>query len=163
MISFSGAYNWFGAQFQRYAEWRTDVWMERVGEKMAKRAQSLAPVDTGRLKWGIISQYRKQSHEILLISHMYYGEFQEFGTVHFKAHPHIRPAVEYGSRLLGGTGNIGMMFSHTARLKGNVANPRTARHHANMASNLATSRRFNQGPAGRANQYLRSYRGGPGS
>jgi HK97 gp10 family phage protein len=164
MLSFSGAYRWFGARFQKYVEARVDRRMEDMGQKMVNKAKSLAPVDTGRLKRGIVYHYHKSKHELLLVADTYYSEFQEFGTVFFAAQPYLRPAIEYGAKLWGATGvKFGMAFYHTPRLKSAVARVSTNRQFANMQANLATSRRFNHGPVGHASHYRRSYRGGPGS
>jgi len=163
MISFSGVYQWFGAQFQRYVEWNLDRKMEDTGRKMVRRARSLARVRSGRMRDSVIYHYHKSKKELVLVADAPYSEFQEFGTIHFHAHPFIRPAVEYGSKLLGGTGNLGMGFFHTPRLKSRLASPMKPSHFANMEANRTTSTRFNQGAVGRASQYRRSYRGGYGS
>jgi HK97 gp10 family phage protein len=162
-IGFSGSYEWFQVPFMGYVNANLTREMRKTGLQMVWRAKQLAPVLTGRLRASIVAHWDADKHELILMADAPWSEFQEYGTVHFKAHPFLRPAMEEAAKIWGGHVGFGMAFYHTPHLKGHVANPRTVRHFANQAANRATSVGFNRGAAGNANQYRRSRRGGYGS
>jgi len=157
-LNFSGFMIWNGPALVKAKRDELEMRMRRAGERAVAMAKRLAPVDTGRLKRGIVYHYNQARNELLIVSDSPYGIFQEYGTVHFKAHPHIRPALVCLDREFPGL-NIGAAFYHATELKSSVATPRTAAHHYHQAYNRAYSARFNRGGAGRARSYIRSQRG----
>lgn len=70
--------------------------LRKGGQILQKRAQSLAPVDTGRLRdKGIsLSTSVTNSKDEVNIGTNRIGRFQELGTVHNAAHPFLRPALD---------------------------------------------------------------------
>ena len=79
--------------------------LKEAAEVVVRKARDLAPVDTGHLKYRIRSRqadwskdgmaYEIVSDAIYRVSSAGpYPSFQEFGTVHNKEHPYMRPALK---------------------------------------------------------------------
>ncbi len=163
-ISVPGGYIiWNDVRTIKYFELIISHRMVETGQLMVGVAKRMAPVDTGRLRAGIVFHYNHSKFNLTLVADAPYSEFQEFGTRFFRAHPFIRPAIEAASKFWKGNVRLGMGFYHTPRLQSPVAVARNKRQMGIMKSNLKRSERFNRGAAGKAAQYRRSYRGGPGS
>lgn len=54
--------------------------MESIGMDAASTAQSVCPVDTGRLKNSISYAVDAQQHEVYIGTNVEYAPYQEFGT-----------------------------------------------------------------------------------
>ncbi len=79
--------------------------LKQAADVIVSKARELAPVDTGHLKYRIRSRQANWSkdgmaYEIVsdavyrVSSAGPYPSFQEFGTVHNKAHPYLFPAMK---------------------------------------------------------------------
>ena len=64
----------------------------KAGQLVRQRAQSNAPVDTGRLARSIRAD--ATGTEVTVGAYTPYAAFQEFGTVYVPASPYLRPALE---------------------------------------------------------------------
>lgn len=70
-----------------------------IAEGEAKR---LAPVDTGNLRRSITSEVSRDRRGWLVRfgTNVFYGIFQEFGTIHHPAQPFLRPVLPFLRRQL---------------------------------------------------------------
>lgn len=71
-----------------------DIMPLPAAQYIAKKARSLAPVDTGYMRDHIRAM--KQGETAIVISAAPYSAFVEFGTRHQAAQPFIRPAIDEG-------------------------------------------------------------------
>lgn len=165
-----GYINWTPDPLLKQVGFAVDKRMIAMGRKMVETAKKLAPVKTGRLQRGIVYHYHVARKELVLVADAPYSEFQEFGTVHFRAHPFIRPAISEAARFwhdssMPGFGpTFGMGFFHTPRLKGQHAKrPGNTKQLGITEHNRQMSRGYNYKHGGNAKHYRRSIGGGYGS
>lgn len=138
--------------------------MHESGERMVRKAQQLVPVKTGATRASIRWEYHPAEHELTLVADSAHAIFLEYGTVHMMARPFLRPAMSEAAAVWSGSvPNLGLGFYNAKKLKSEVANPTTARHHANQAYNRAVGTHYNRGNISHAKQYIRSRKGGEGS
>ena len=107
------------------------AFLKNRSEAVRDMAQALAPVDTGALRDSISISYGKWEGGIFseIGTDVYYGPFQELGTVHHDAHPFLRPALmSVAQDTLGGydfsgddtAGLAGEMFDAPGRFDWNA-------------------------------------------
>ena len=80
-------------EYQREADARIGRELERGAIRTTATAQSLAPVDTGRLRASITWEWVGY-HLIEVFTVVAYSHFVEWGTVHAQAQPYLRPSYE---------------------------------------------------------------------
>lgn len=73
----------------------------KVAALVSAEAKRFSPIDTGRLRASIhIEPVDELSYQV--ITNVYYGIYQEFGTSKMKAHPYMRPAAAVARAQLPG-------------------------------------------------------------
>lgn len=138
--------------------------MHLCGQRMVNYAKDLVPIRTSQLHDSIRYEYHADEHELTLVADAPHAIFVEFGTVNMMARPYLRPAMSEAVAVWGGSvPNLGLGFYSAPHLKSSVANPTTARHHANQKFNRSASQHYNSGNVRHARQYIRSRKGGEGS
>lgn len=75
--------------------------LDRMGDKAVELAQNNATVDTGNMRASLTHEPFSDDTEIVGTSQqkapykdVYYAPFVELGTIHMRAQPFLRPAVE---------------------------------------------------------------------
>lgn len=77
--------------------------IEEVIEVIVAKAQSLAPVDTGKLRSSIQGVVRSMASDIInghVEATVPYATYIEFGTEKMKAQPFLTPALDEGYKVL---------------------------------------------------------------
>lgn len=67
----------------------------QAAERIAAKEREIVPVDTGRLKASI--RVVSEDNRVLVIAgthEVYWGIFNEYGTINMRAQPFVRPAIE---------------------------------------------------------------------
>jgi len=95
-------------EFVNYPAWRAaindalDQWVHQsednahdLGKLAVTEGRTRAPVRTGRLRRGIDYEVHEGENgwELRFFNEVPYAVFQEFGTRHVPAHPHMRPGM----------------------------------------------------------------------
>lgn len=65
---------------------------DEIGSEAVRYAQSLCPVDTGRLRASL--DYKKEENTLMVGSDVDYAKYVETGTMRQKAQPFLKPAME---------------------------------------------------------------------
>lgn len=68
--------------------------LSKVGTKVKRRAQQLAPVDTGELRRNLRKRTNSRRLSVRIQGEARYSSFVEFGTEKMDAEPYLGPAVE---------------------------------------------------------------------
>ena len=67
--------------------------MEKCGLTAEGYAKKLAPVDTGNLRNSITHEVDEEEPAAYIGTNVEYAPYQELGTIHMKAQPFLKPAV----------------------------------------------------------------------
>lgn len=68
--------------------------LEKIGLVAERYAKGYAPVDTGRLRNSISHEAVPDEGAVYIGTNVEYAPYQEFGTIHQKGTPFLRPALD---------------------------------------------------------------------
>lgn len=68
--------------------------LETIGLVAERYAKEYAPVDTGRLRNSITHETAPEEGAVYIGTNVEYAPYQEFGTIHQKGTPFLRPALD---------------------------------------------------------------------
>jgi HK97 gp10 family phage protein len=123
-----------------------DRTVKAIGVAIARRAQELAPVDTGRLKASIHADPEAGPLKVRIVAGMNYSLFVEFGTSRTRAQPFLRPAFAEAPRLWRALGDTELAFPATPEPYGLAPGRRTGLGRASVS--IRGSRPFGAHPSG---------------
>jgi HK97 gp10 family phage protein len=88
---------WKGKEYVANIEKKLPAVMNDIGKMVQDQAKSYAPVLTGYLRDNIINYPIVSSDEYTqrILSKANYSIYQELGTYKMKAHPYLRPAIDF--------------------------------------------------------------------
>lgn len=119
-----------------------DTRMRQAGEAGVLVARELVPKRTGYLDSTIGYTYDQQRKNLIVHADAKYAAAVEEGTIHMRAQPYLRPALNAIGRIWGGDTQIS--YPNAYALSGRKGSPEIAEF------NRRTSERLHRGASGRA-------------